>query len=114
MNSSYGHAIVRLTEFEEEQFNRVRGGGPGQVEEYTLHCSGHSRKYPCNERVKWRATYRYITGRQGRTSTAVRHYCDRHAVRFCGVAGIRIPESLGTGSGTGREAGLDAPINPQV
>lgn len=81
--SSYGHGIVRLSAEEERDFNRERGGGPGQCSAYTLRCSGDTRKHPCRDRIRWRAWYWYVTGMKGNTSRADRHYCDLHALRFC-------------------------------
>lgn len=95
MSSAYGHAIVRLTKEEEYDFNRPRGGGPGQCSEYILRCSADTRKRACHERVKWRASYRYVTGKSGRTTRSERRYCDRHALRFCAMNSLPIPEDLG-------------------
>lgn len=93
-SSSRNFQIVRLSPKEEEDFNRTRGGGPGQCREYKLRCSTDSKLNPCEDRVKWLASYDYITGRQGRYSTATRSYCDRHALRFCVTHKLRVPEEL--------------------
>jgi hypothetical protein len=94
MSSSFDYQIERMTPEREEEWNRLRGGGPGQCEQYSFRCSGDSRKHPCAERTKWHCSYAYVTGQRGRTTHADRHYCDSHARKFCQSHGLALPSAL--------------------
>lgn len=94
MSSSFDYRIMRMTPEFEEDYNRVRGGGPNQTGAYVLRCSADRAKHHCHERVKWHCSYAYITGQAGRTSNANRHYCDSHARKFCQSHGLPLPSAL--------------------
>jgi len=65
---SWGHAIRPLTE--QEQASNARSGRA---------TCGTGR---CTEQATHLTTYKYVTGRAGRVSSASRHVCTAHADTF--------------------------------
>lgn len=79
---SWGHAIRPLTE--QEQASNARTG--------RATCATGR----CTEQATHLTTYRYVTGRSGRVSSAARGVCPTHAEKFAAQ------HNLTTGGGEGQ------------
>lgn len=76
MSSSYGHQIKSASERDRELWNRWGGCGRG-----------------CKRPVVFCASYRYVTGRRGRTTTAERFVCQAHGEKFAKQHELTLPDS---------------------
>jgi hypothetical protein len=77
--SAWGHRFVSLTEEEKGYYS-------------CNSCRGHWELRP---RAIIAVLYDYTTGKQGRTSTAKRRLCRKHADSFAKRYGLTVPEELG-------------------
>jgi hypothetical protein len=75
VSSSYGHAIRALSA--EEIANRTRLG---------YWCSSGK----CREQVACDASYRYVTGRSGRTTERNTQMCAEHGKKFAAKHGLEL------------------------
>jgi hypothetical protein len=83
--SSFAHEIHPLTE---EDWKRM-----GPYEREYLRC-GCSMAAGCGEPITHWLRYRYVTGRAGRVSDALRYCCVKHAWRFASKFGIEVTKDL--------------------
>jgi hypothetical protein len=92
MSSSYGHTVRLLTAEElaalQVQYDKDiawrKANYPNEPVpvyylegRYSTQCS-----FKCKEKAKYRLAYRYITGRAGRTTTAEKNICEKHAEKY--------------------------------
>jgi hypothetical protein len=83
MSSSWGHTIRALTADEVERSKRLG---------YAKCAAGK-----CREQRRYVTTYKYVTGRAGRVSSAQRELCGDHAAKFCRKHGLEFPGAEPTG-----------------
>ncbi len=80
--SSWGYTLRRLTADEIDANARQRVGSPSG---YPRCSSARCPATPTHE-----ATYRYVTGRKGRTTDRRQEFCDVHAAVFGDKHGIGV------------------------
>jgi len=93
MSSSYGHSVRLLTAEElaelQARYDRdiawSKANYPDRpMPEYYLN-GNYSTKCSyakCPEKARYRLTYQYVTGRAGRTTTAEKNICEKHAEKY--------------------------------
>jgi len=67
-----------------------------------LHCVWRNSPYECSAPkchapAVYKVGYRYVTGRQGRVTSATRLICERHGEIFCKRYQLELPAPMGEG-----------------
>lgn len=79
MSKSWGHTVRAMTPEEQAWADKEFAH-----ERYPRTCSAGK----CDGRPTFVTTYRYVTGRGGRTSWAQRNLCEDHAIAFASKHGV--------------------------
>ena len=104
MGNSWGHTLAPLTEAELGERNRWAidyaachpesplPTRPDHDAEGRRLCTASGK---CRNTAAWWGTYRYVTGRAGRVSTATKALCDDHAAKWRSNHGAVVLEQSG-------------------